>query len=140
MNGAGTIAIGNAGNTDTKLLVWNISGTGTISATEPGYPGGVLQDTKFTALSSDGSIAVGFVTASSVTKPYYWLASESFATAHDLEAYFVSQGLTDFGAGSGEYLGIDNVVVNANGTAFAARADRDTGERSIYYVACAAPT
>lgn len=139
MDGAGEVAIGNAGNTDTKLLVWNISGTGTISATEPGYPGGTLQDTKFTALSSDGSIAVGYVTASFVTKPYYWLARESFNTAHDLEAYFASQGLSNFGFGSGQYLGVDNVVVNANGTAFAVRADRDTGERSMYYVAVPAP-
>jgi hypothetical protein len=140
MNGAGTVAIGNAGSDNVTLLVWDITGSGTITATEPGYPGGTLQDCKFTAISSDGSIVVGYVTASFVTKVYYWLASEGFATAHDLEAYFISQGLTNFGSGSGEYLGIDNVVVNANGTAFAVRADRDTGERSIYYVAVPAPT
>ncbi len=145
VTGDGTKAFGNPSSVDDQIYMWDLTGTGTLSATALGQPSGTVQEGYCTGVSSDGAVVVGWFTTGTIplgftTKPYYWLASEGYATAHDLEAYFIAQGLANFGSGSGEYLGIDNVTVNANGTAFAVRADRDTGERSFYYVACPAPT
>jgi hypothetical protein len=142
ISGDGTKAFG-SNDASTVPYLWDLTGTGTISATAMGVPADDIgARCLVNSISSDGTIAVGeYEPGSAVGAALYWLASEGFATAHNLDLYFTSAGITGLGNSLGEYFSLDTVRCSADGTQFAFRCQKQAGgsNRNLLFVAVPAP-
>lgn len=144
MNGDATKAFG-SNAAATVPYWWDITGTGTINATAMGVP---IDDTGarclVTGIASSGNVVVGEYEPgiTTVGAALYWLASESFATAHNLDLYFTAEGITGMGNASGEYFSLDTARVSADGTQYAYRCQKGPSgsDRNLFFAAVPAPT
>jgi hypothetical protein len=147
MTGDGTKLFGNDGNGIIPYM-WDLTGTGTLTATALDEAADVdANGTTITDIAEDGSVLVGIYFPPGFTSSaVYWLASEGYATARNLDEYLNAQGLTQLNTDGdvtapASYLSISNVTVSAKGTQFAARAFvGDAGLKSIWFGAAPTPT
>lgn len=147
MTGDGTLLFGNDGNTIVPYI-WDLTGTGTLTATVLDEAADVTATgTRVTDVAEDGSVVVGtYEPPGNTSAAVYWLASESYSTARDLDAYLNAQGLSQLNTSGNNshpksYLTLSNVTVSAKGTQFAARAQIGSGgDRSIWFAAIPTPT
>ncbi len=144
INGDATKAFG-SNAAATIPYFWDITGTGTINATAMGVPADDIGARCLVAgIASGGNLVVGDYEPgfSTVGAALYWLASESFATAHNLDLYLTSAGITGMGNQAGEYFSIDTVRCSAEGTQFSYRCQKGPSgaDRNLFFAAVPAPT
>jgi hypothetical protein len=142
VSGDGTRAFG-SNDAATIPYRWSLIGTGTINATAMGVPADDFgARCLVNSVSSDGTVAVGeYEPGSAVGNALYWLESENFATAHNLDLYLDSAGISGMGNGAGQYFSLDTVRVSADGTHFAFRCQKQAGgsNRNLFFAAVASP-
>lgn len=143
ISGKGKVGFGGRISDNSKVLMWDLNATGTLTGVSMNLPGdqAPFTDANITGMASDGSIVVGYyVTNELHGSALYWLKCDNYSTARNLDDYLTAQGITNLGFDTGEYSSIDTVVCSANGRHFVARANKEPIERSMYYAAVPAPT